>query len=302
MDDFIPITKQVPASWKGQVLNNPLNGKSGDSANLSALLEDSEVRITDVVEKPDPCIEIQQEGKQIPIATFGNISLIIGKAKSRKTFLVSLFISTWLKERSLYCLSGNPTIDKSTVLLFDTEQSKFHIHRLVRRCYKLAGIDPNRDLFNFKVYGLRKHSPEERLNLIRHAVYSTREVGLVVIDGINDLLMDINSPFEATSLTSHVMKWSEELDIHVMTVLHANKGDNNARGHLGTELVNKAESVISVARPEDDKNISLVSSEYSRDIPFEPFAFHINDNGLPEILEDYNFPGEVKKMLGKNKN
>ena len=101
MDDFIPITKPVPASLVGQATEKPFNGKSGNSANLSALLKDSEVRITDDVEKPNPCIEIEQEGKQIPVATFGNISLIIGKAKSRKTFLVSLFISTWLKERSL---------------------------------------------------------------------------------------------------------------------------------------------------------------------------------------------------------
>ena len=35
-----------------------------------------------------------------------------------------------------------------------------------------------------------------------------------------------------------------EYDLHIHCVLHLNKGDNNVRGHIGTEMSNKAETVL----------------------------------------------------------
>ena len=87
--------------------------------------------------------------------------------------------------------------------------------------------------------------------------------------------------------------------IHIHTILHQNKGDENARGHIGTELNNKAESVIKVEVDKDDKSISVVESVLSRDRDFEPFAFCINEDILPELVEDYSptekGPGRPKK-------
>ena len=69
--------------------------------------------------------------------------------------------------------------------------------------------------------------------------------------------------------------------------MHLNKGDDNTRGHLGTELNNKAETVLQITKDEFDRDISSVTSMYIRDIDFEPFAFRINDKGLPELIDDY---------------
>mgnify|MGYP007001916110 CR=1 FL=1 len=51
------------------------------------------------------------------------------------------------------------------------------------------------------------------------------------------------------------MGWSETKGIHIFTVLHENKIDNNVRGHIGTELQNKSETVISVRKQEHEKNL-----------------------------------------------
>ena len=69
-------------------------------------------------------------------------------------------------------------------------------------------------------------------------------LGFVVIDGIRDLVYDINSPSEATCVISKLMQWTDEYQIHLHTILHQNKSDENARGHIGTEINNKAETVI----------------------------------------------------------
>lgn len=112
-------------------------------------------------------------------------------------------------------------------------------------------------------------------------------LGLVVIDGIRDLAHDINSPGESTDLITKLMQWTDERKIHIHTVLHLNKGDDNTRGHLGTELNNKAETVLQITKDDFDRDISFVAAMHIRDLDFEPFAFRINDDALPELVENY---------------
>ena len=75
---------------------------------------------------------------------------------------------------------------------------------------------------------------------------------------------DINSSTEATKLVGDLMQWTGEQNIHIQTVLHLNKGDDNARGHIGTELNNKAESVLLIARDNADADRSIVSPAFAR--------------------------------------
>jgi hypothetical protein len=134
---------------------------------------------------------------------------------------------------------------------------------------------------------LRKYSPNVRLQIIEKAINSMDGLGLVIIDGVRDLAYDINSPSEATDLITKLMQWTDERQIHIHTVLHLNKGDDNTRGHLGTELNNKAETVLQISKDDLDKDVGVVFSTCIRDIDFEPFAFRINDKALPELVEDY---------------
>ena len=83
------------------------------------------------------------------------------------------------------------------------------------------------------------------------------------------------------------MQWTDERRIHIHTVLHLNKGDDNTRGHLGTELNNKAETVLQITKDDFDRDISSVAAMHIRDRDFEPFAFRINADALPELVEDY---------------
>lgn len=81
--------------------------------------------------------------------------------------------------------------------------------------------------------------------------------------------------------------------IHIHTILHQNKNDENARGHIGTELNNKAETVMQVEVDKMDRTVSVVEAIHIRDRAFEPFAFRINDEVLPELLDSYQ-PQEKK--------
>jgi len=89
-------------------------------------------------------------------------------------------------------------------------------------------------------------------------------------------------------------KATEERNIHIVTVLHQNKGDNNARGHIGTELINKAETVLMVTKSEGDENISIVEPQQCRNKEPDVFAFEIEDN-IPVVAENFELRTETKR-------
>ncbi len=240
---------------------------------------------TEPVPEPPVLIYIEQDDKSIPICTAGNFSVVIGKAKSRKTFLVSSLVAAAISGSGSLVNVGSNVPDNGTVLLFDTEQSAFHVQRTVKRILSQTG---HHCLPNFMAYRLRTLAPAQRLQVIDYLINKMGNLSLVVIDGIRDLLTNgINDESEATALTTKFLQWTGEKNIHLITVLHQNKNDQNARGHIGTEVVNKAEAIISVAKETSDLDISTVAAEYCRDIDFKTFHFSIDENGWP-VLSEYS--------------
>ena len=58
---------------------------------------------------------------------------------------------------------------------------------------------------------------------------------------------------------------------------------------------NKAETVLEVAKDKSDSDISIVQAVHIRAMDFQPFAFRINDDALPELVRDYAFEGKNGK-------
>ena len=227
------------------------------------------------------------------IGTLGNFSASIGKAKSKKTFNVSAIVAAALKNGTVLRYVAELPEDKRKVLYVDTEQSPYHCLKVMTRILRMAGLPDDRDNENLEFLALRKYTPEQRIRIVEQAIYNTPEIGLVIIDGIRDMVYDINSPSESTRIISKLMQWTDDRQIHIHTILHQNKGDENARGHIGTELNNKAETVLQVEKDKGNGDISHVSAIHIRAMDFEPFAFRINDKALPELIEGYK--PETKK-------
>jgi len=223
------------------------------------------------------------------IGTLGNFSASIGKAKSKKTFNVSAIVAAALKNGTVLQYDAELPENKRKILYVDTEQSPYHCQKVMRRIARMAGLPLDKEPENLEFLSLRRHTPEIRIAIVEKAIYETEGLGLVIIDGIRDMVYDINSPSESTKIISKLMQWTDERQIHIHTILHQNKADENARGHIGTELNNKAETVLEVAKDKNDSDISTVKAVHIRAMDFEPFAFRINDDALPELASDYMF-------------
>ena len=172
----------------------------------------------------------------VPVGTLGNFSASIGKAKSKKTFNVSAMVAAALSGKEVLNYTTDFPEGKDRILYIDTEQSQNHCMIVMHRIMKLAELPANEDCGRFYFLALRKFNPKERLAIIDDAISQIEGLGLVVIDGIRDLVYDINSPSEATCVISKLMQWTDEHQIHLHTILHQNKSDENARGHIGTEM------------------------------------------------------------------
>jgi len=265
------------------------------TTDLSKKLETYGIDILEVIPPPEIAWEIRDDNSEKfnTLGTLGNFSLIKGKAKSKKSFFINMAIATAVGKGLLQNkLRGPLKEDFNQVLYFDTEQSKYHVQKAVKRVCTQIGVGiPS----NLNTYGLRKLSPSERLELVEYAIENTPDLGFVVIDGVRDLITSINDEGESTYMASKLLKWTETYNIHVIVALHENPGSEKARGHIGTELTNKAETVIALQVDKHNENISTVTPSFCRNESFKPFAFMITDDGLPQIIEDYEVQSKSSK-------
>lgn len=246
---------------------------------LESYLSKGEIKATDKVTIPPKILFVGD----CTIATFGNFSASTDKAKSKKTFNISAMVAAAVTNTTVLNYRACLPEGKRKILYFDTEQSKYHCHNVLERIYKLSGLSVKKDDPRLLFWGLREYTPKLRIALIDYALRKHQEVGLVIIDGLRDLMYDINNGKEATDVMTVLMAWTSVYDLHIHTVLHLNKNDNNPRGHIGTELENKAETVLIISKNLQNNSISEVRPMHMRDKEFSTFAFHIDDNKLPVL-------------------
>lgn len=261
-----------------------------DEHRLSDILLASQIKATDIYETPPQIIWIDNS----TIATLGNFSASTGKAKSKKTFNVSALVAASLAGKQVLNYRAHLPEGKQRILYVDTEQSRFHCRSVLERILRLAGLPTTTDPENLDFFCLREYSPSVRVEVIDYALRQNKGYGLVIIDGIRDLMLDINSTGESVEVINRMMEWSSRYDLHIHCVLHLNKGDNNVRGHIGTEMSNKAETVLVISKSNENPGISEVHALHIREKEFKPFAFTINETGLPVIAEGHSF-GEPPK-------
>lgn len=214
-----------------------------------------------------------------------DISGFIGRAKSRKSFAVTMFAAALCGGLNLY--GKFQSLGKYKVLYIDTEQSDGDVQLVSKRINYLVGAEEN--LF---MYGMKPFNPQERINGIGFLL-DRHKPDVLIIDGIRDLLYDINNAVECTTVMSIIQKWNVNYDVHVSCVLHQNKADGNARGHIGTELDNKSQMMVRITQNENDKTISEFKEIFGRGKGTEAFNFFVNeqyaDFGIPEVIHGFSY-------------
>jgi len=122
------------------------------------------------------------------------------------------------------------------------------------------------------------------LRLTDYIMKINDNIGLVVIDGIVDLASaGVNDEAESMALASKLLEWTSDNNCHISIVLHENKNDRNAKGHLGSYLVQKSETTISLAKSEHTPSASDIVPEYTRNIEFPSMEMTITGYDTIEL-------------------
>jgi len=241
--------------------------------------------------EPPIYLSITSYFKNARVCTPGNISTITGKGKSKKTFLLTLFMAACLENsffqnRIMVSLPEN----KRRVVYFDTEQAQHDTARVVQRLKLMA---PN-NINYLNAFHLRGVGAKKMMDLLEYILKKNDDIGMVFLDQIGDFTNSINAEDEAVRVVRHLEKLTAEHDCHIMCLIHQNKADNYASGWLGSQLQKKSESVISVEKHNKVGHISIVRPYLVRNIEFDEFMFRIDTNNniaLPVIIDEEEAKG-----------
>lgn len=243
---------------------------------MAALLASLETDSTQEIEEPEKAITLRFGMDSFIYGTMGNFSLIQGKAKSRKSFFLSALMAGAISAHDVCGHIRGHLSDKVNIYI-DTEQGQWHSAIAKKRIQSMATLDPRINHPNFKHYQFRGLlTNKERLKMTDYIMQTNDNIGLVVIDGIVDLASKgVNDEEEATAIASKLLQWTSDKNCHIACVLHENKNDRNAKGHLGSYLVQKAETTISLAKSETRPGASDIVPEYTRNKEFPPMIMTI---------------------------
>ena len=248
------------------------------------------------IDIPEPQVLVSREGR--PVLTRGNISMVVGLPGARKSFLCTGIAGAFLSNDTCIGLQGE--IPDGNLLWLDTEQADVHVARIGRRLNRIMRHDEKDNPQNIKIHRGRELTPQDRAKLL-NATIALYRPDVVVIDGVADLISDPNDVAQSTAIVNELMKLSKEHDCHILVVVHANIGSEKARGHLGSEVQRKAETVITVKA---DGETSKCMFAKTRDIRPSDFSFGVEfglpvasdgvvDDSLRTVMEDIIGDAEV---------
>lgn len=247
-------------------------------------LEDLYVDLTAELPMETPILK----QRDTTVMSKGSLSLISGKPKSRKTFFVASLAAALIGDIEQIGLSSE---GKRKVLWIDTEQSISFFQDGIKRALRMAGISEAKNDSNLIPLSFATLPTEDRTTKLEEAIKKYKPE-VVIIDGIRDLLYDFNDIKETAKLKDLIIGLYQTYNLHICCVIHQNKADKNARGHLGSEFTNKAETVFSL---ESVGNKTIVSPVQCRNRAFSEFAFLINEKEETEKVSIY----KVNKMQYK---
>jgi len=244
---------------------------------------------TEHISNPPSVLELRLGLETYTLGTAGNISLIQGKAKSRKSYFVSALAAAAIRQGFNENLL-KAGIVKGKVIFFDTEQGDFHAQRVNQRTLHLAGIPVEQGQEYLKYFALRRADTNaDRLAIIEYVLKRIEGVSLVIIDGIVDVANGVNEEAESIALVSRLMKISADLNLHLITVLHENKNDRGAKGHLGSYLTQKSESVYGVSRSEDGFT-TYIEGLYTRNASFPDLELSVQGRDVDISVKEMEGP------------
>lgn len=248
-----------------QDLNTYVQDNKGNILSPDAVLQKyAYLQITDSADIPEPEPVVKIGGEVI--STEGNITTISGASKSGKSAFTSVLIAGAVAGGEY---DGFPDVEvlandsHRAVIHLDTEQARAKHKRNLCTILERADLNTCPDYllsYNIRQLPLKEYQTAtseicEAANAIHGGIF------LIVIDGIADYIQDVNDPESSNAIVSYFEKLAIKYACPIICIVHTNPNSDKERGHLGSQLQRKSESVLTV---ETDNDISTLKPKFLR--------------------------------------
>ncbi|MBC2601770.1 toprim domain-containing protein [Puniceicoccus vermicola] len=211
---------------------------------------------------PEPCL---YEFSGTEVSHPGNLCTLTAAPGVGKTALLVGGLAAGLSPESV--LGWKSPQRKGAIVHIDSEQSRgdaFEIvgMRSLRRAglesmpkrflsFPMVGTDPGRILYALRV-------------ILADAQKSFDEIHSVWLDGVGDVCNDVNDPGEVQGVVTELHRLANEFRTVIWTILHFNPGSEKMRGHLGSYLERKSETVLRMEREPDGETTVIYTAKTRR--------------------------------------
>lgn len=262
------------------------------------------------IKKPDAIISIDGH----IISTKGNLTTLAGLPKTGKSALIAAILSGTLisaggAQADLLGLSIKSNESNKAVLHVDSEQSRYDHYKGISGLLGRTTGGKEPDWFysyNFRTFEF--HERQESLQLVCEETSEKHSgIHIIVLDGGADFVQDTNDQKESNEVVRFFEKLATKFDCPVVIILHSNPGTTKGRGHFGSQLERKSESVISVSK-NGESGISTIKGNLLRNsgsIPQLQFVYdtdkghHVYFGTLSKAIKKEEKKSKLQQLVDK---
>ncbi len=264
MDEYqsaVTLLEDFPEDFTRGVINegNPPNSAL---SKLYEIQKKVEQRSTQEITFDNPILRLNE----IPLIYPRSINSIQGRYGSHKTRFAEHLASTLIKTQtapSILNLQSDQT-KQFSVIYIDTERDlKNQYPEALKIVKQNAGLDSKHECRNLNFFSFLQFRRHERLGLLKDLIDQHRSETsnhiVVFLDVITDLIKDFNRVSQCLELIDFLNSLINDYDFSVVGIIHENpSGETKARGHIGTELINKSTTSISIGYVDEESDMIKV--------------------------------------------
>lgn len=226
------------------------------TSNLDMLMSSSRIvreRKNGTITFPPPILTLNE----LPVIYPKTINVIQGQTGVHKSRLAEIITSRLITKSSQEIPLGfRSNLKQETLVIYiDTERNLTEQFPAgIQSVLRLAGYKVTDDPENFDYTSMMNIERAARFESLTEYLEHCKKKGkqlFIVLDVLSDFISDFNNVHESLRVNDLMNQLIQENDATFLCIIHENPGGNKARGHLGTELTNKASTVIQISNVSD---------------------------------------------------
>lgn len=240
------------------------------------------------------------------------INVIQGQAGVHKSRLAENICSAFLKlngnQNELLGFNRYNFNATHTVVYVDTERNlSEQLPYALQTIQMKAGYNRDDHPNNFEYISLLQINRKERFatldEYLTHFRKSTNNPLFIVLDVSTDCIEDFNRSDKSMELIDHMNMVINDHNVIFLCLIHENPKSDKARGHFGTELMNKASTVMQVGYEKDasQNDTDIIRVKYLKcrsTARHTPFYIKYSNEAKGLVLADAN---EVSGVINSRK-